>query len=198
MKPLSQMNVIPFIDVMLVLLAVVLTTATFVAQGKIPVALPSASQAEALQDMRSLEITIDASGQVFLAERPLSLAQLDERLADVSLQDQLRLRVDLDEDAEPHGLNVELTRHLTAIASISSNAPYIGLLGTVLGLLITFHDLSSGTELSASAVMLGLALALKATAAGLLVAIPATLIYNGLVRRVDVLTARWNALRQPS
>jgi biopolymer transport protein ExbD len=44
MKPLSQMNVIPFIDVMLVLLAVVLTTATFVAQGKIPVALPSASQ----------------------------------------------------------------------------------------------------------------------------------------------------------
>jgi biopolymer transport protein ExbB len=108
------------------------------------------------------------------------------------------MRVDLDEYAEPHGLQVALTRHLTAIASIASNAPYIGLLGTVLGILITFHDLSSGSELSASAVMLGLALALKATAAGLLVAIPATLIYNGLVRRVDVLTARWNALRQPS
>ena len=108
------------------------------------------------------------------------------------------MRVDLDEYAEPHGLQVALTRHLTAIASIASNAPYIGLLGTVLGILITFHDLSSGAELSASAVMLGLALALKATAAGLLVAIPATLIYNGLVRRVDVLTARWNALRQPS
>jgi len=108
------------------------------------------------------------------------------------------IRVDLGEYAEPHGLQVALTRHLTAIASIASNAPYIGLLGTVLGILITFHDLSSGAELSASAVMLGLALALKATAAGLLVAIPATLIYNGLVRRVDVLTARWNALRQPS
>ena len=108
------------------------------------------------------------------------------------------MSVDLDEYAEPHGLQVALTRHLTAIASIASNAPYIGLLGTVLGILITFHDLSSGSELSASAVMLGLALALKATAAGLLVAIPATLIYNGLVRRVDVLTARWNALRQPS
>ena len=108
------------------------------------------------------------------------------------------MRVDLDEYAEPHGLQVALTRHLTAIASIASNAPYIGLLGTVLGILITFHDLSSGAELSASAVMLGLALALKATAAGLLVAIPATLIYNGLVRRVDVLTARWNGLRQSS
>ena len=89
MKPLSQMNVIPFIDVMLVLLAVVLTTATFVAQGNIPVALPSASQAEALQDLRSLELTIDASGQIFLAEQALTLAQLDERLADVGLQDQL-------------------------------------------------------------------------------------------------------------
>jgi biopolymer transport protein ExbB len=95
-------------------------------------------------------------------------------------------------------VDVALTRHLTVIASIASIAPYIGLLGTVLGILITFHDLSSGTELSASAVMLGLALALKATAAGLFVAIPATLIYNGLVRRVDVLTARWNTLRHES
>ena len=108
------------------------------------------------------------------------------------------IRVDLEEYVEPHGLQVALTRHLTAIASIASNAPYIGLLGTVLGILITFHDLSSGAELSASAVMLGLALALKATAAGLLVAIPATLIYNGLVRRVDVLTARWNSLQHQS
>jgi biopolymer transport protein ExbB len=108
------------------------------------------------------------------------------------------LRVDVDEFADPHSLQVALTRHLTAIASIASNAPYIGLLGTVLGILITFHDLSSGAELSASAVMLGLALALKATAAGLLVAIPATLIYNGLVRRVDVLTARWNSQQQAS
>jgi len=102
-------------------------------------------------------------------------------------------RVDVGDYIDPHGLQVALTRHLTVLASIASNAPYIGLLGTVLGILITFHDLSSGTELSASAVMLGLALALKATAAGLVVAIPATLIYNAMVRRVDVLTARWNS-----
>jgi biopolymer transport protein ExbB len=107
-------------------------------------------------------------------------------------------RVEVRDFADPHGLQVALTRHLTVLASIASNAPYIGLLGTVLGILITFHDLSSGAELSASAVMLGLALALKATAAGLVVAIPATLIYNGLVRRVDVLTARWNSLQHQS
>ena len=44
-------------------------------------------------------------------------------------------------------------------------------------------------------IMLGLAMALKATAAGLVVAIPAILFYNGLMRKVDVLTARWEAAR---
>jgi len=104
-------------------------------------------------------------------------------------------RVDVSGFPDRHQLSVALTRHLTSIASVASNAPYIGLLGTVLGILVTFHDLSQGDGLSASAVMLGLALALKATAAGLLVAIPATLSYNGLLRRVDVLNGRWSSLR---
>ena len=50
MKPMAQINVIPFIDIMLVLLAVVLTTATFVAQGRIPVALPEAAYTHARAD----------------------------------------------------------------------------------------------------------------------------------------------------
>jgi biopolymer transport protein ExbB len=104
-------------------------------------------------------------------------------------------RMDVARFNNAHSLYVALTRHLTIVASIASNAPYIGLLGTVLGILITFHDLSQAAELSASTVMLGLALALKATAAGLAVAIPATLFYNSLVRRVDVLTARWRSLQ---
>ena len=105
-------------------------------------------------------------------------------------------RVDVGHYGDRYGLQVALTRHLTVIASVASNAPYVGLLGTVLGILVTFHDLSLGAELSASAVMLGLALALKATAAGLVVAIPATLIYNAFLRRVDVLTARWQSARE--
>nr|VFJ48169.1 MAG: outer membrane transport energization protein ExbB [Candidatus Kentron sp. FW]VFJ53666.1 MAG: outer membrane transport energization protein ExbB [Candidatus Kentron sp. FW]VFJ71211.1 MAG: outer membrane transport energization protein ExbB [Candidatus Kentron sp. FW] len=103
-------------------------------------------------------------------------------------------RVDVNEYTDIHTLQVALSRHLTIIGSIASNAPYIGLLGTVFGILITFHDLSQeGSGLSASAIMLGLALALKATAAGLAVAVPATLAYNGLVRKVDVLVARWSS-----
>jgi biopolymer transport protein ExbB len=104
-------------------------------------------------------------------------------------------RVEVGSYDDRPSLDVALSRHLTAIASIASNAPYVGLLGTVLGILVTFHDLAQADEFSAATVMLGLALALKATAAGLVVAIPATLIYNGLVRRVDVLTARWASQR---
>jgi biopolymer transport protein ExbB len=104
-------------------------------------------------------------------------------------------RIVLDEYDHAETLNVLLTRNLTVISSIGANAPYVGLLGTVLGILITFHDLGQGGNIDAAAIMLGLALALKATAAGLLVAIPAILVYNGLLRRVDVLTASWNRLQ---
>ncbi len=92
----------------------------------------------------------------------------------------------------PEQLQVELTHRLTAISTIGSNAPYIGLLGTVLGILITFWDIGQGGNIEPAAIMLGLALALKATAAGLVVAIPSILFYNSLLRKVEVLTARWN------
>jgi biopolymer transport protein ExbB len=102
-------------------------------------------------------------------------------------------RVDLERFQNEQELGVDLTRNLTLIASVGSNAPYVGLLGTVLGILITFYDIGQGGAIDTNAVMLGLALALKATALGLVVAIPSILFYNGLLRRVDVLTARWKA-----
>ena len=88
-------------------------------------------------------------------------------------------------------LNIALTRGLTTISSIGVNAPYIGLLGTVLGILITFNDLGTGGEINTNNIMLGLSLALKATAGGLVVAIPAIMIYNSLLRKVDIISARW-------
>ena len=106
-------------------------------------------------------------------------------------------RVDLGQFTHPDELTIELTRNLTLISSIGSNAPYVGLLGTVLGILLTFYDIGKGGGIDTNAVMLGLALALKATALGLVVAIPAILIYNGLLRKVEVLCARWKKERQP-
>ncbi|MDM8561416.1 TonB-system energizer ExbB [Candidatus Parabeggiatoa sp. HSG14] len=88
-------------------------------------------------------------------------------------------------------LEIALTDKLTTISSIGANAPYVGLLGTVLGIMITFYDIGQGGRIDANTVMLGLALALKATAMGLLVAIPSILFYNGLLRKVEVLKARW-------
>lgn len=104
-------------------------------------------------------------------------------------------RLDLSDFAHAEDLEIDLTNNLTAIASVGSNAPYIGLLGTVLGILITFYDLGQGGNLEAGRIMLGLALALKATALGLVVAIPAILFYNGLYRRVEVLRLRWRTLQ---
>ena len=105
-------------------------------------------------------------------------------------------KVNLSQFTHPDELNVELTRNLTVISSVGSNAPYVGLLGTVLGILLTFYDIGLHGSIDTNAIMFGLALALKATALGLVVAIPAILIYNGLLRKTDVLTARWKKEHQ--
>lgn len=90
-------------------------------------------------------------------------------------------------------LTVALTKNLTSIASIGANAPYVGLLGTVMGILISFNEMGMTGDIRASSIMVGLAMALKATAAGLLVAIPTIVFYNALQRRVETLIAEWKA-----
>jgi biopolymer transport protein ExbB len=104
-------------------------------------------------------------------------------------------RVRLRDFDHPETLSVALTRNLTWISTIGANAPYVGLLGTVFGILITFYDIGQSSNIEPAAIMTGLALALKATAAGLLVAIPSIMIYNGLLRKVEVLTANWKRLQ---
>lgn len=101
-------------------------------------------------------------------------------------------RLDVSQFRHADDLQVALTRHLTTISSIAANAPYIGLLGTVFGIMLTFYDMGQSGDINTGSIMVGLALALKATAMGLLVAIPAIMFYNGLLRRVEVLTAQWN------
>ncbi|SEM67272.1 outer membrane transport energization protein ExbB [Syntrophus gentianae] len=88
-------------------------------------------------------------------------------------------------------LEMELTRKLHLIATIGSNAPYIGLLGTVCGIMLTFYTLGRDGFLDTGKIMVGLALALKATAVGLCVAIPSVVLYNLLLRRVKVLLMNW-------
>ncbi len=87
-------------------------------------------------------------------------------------------------------LEVALTKHLTTIGTIASNAPYIGLLGTVLAIMLTFMTMSSG-DIDAAKIMSSLALALKATAAGLVVAIISMVFYNVLSRYSEVMVTKY-------
>jgi len=91
-------------------------------------------------------------------------------------------------------LELELTRKLHVIATIGSNAPYLGLLGTVLGIMLTFHTMGNEGFMDTGKIMVGLALALKATAVGLLVAIPSVALYNLLVRKAKVIVIQWEIL----
>jgi biopolymer transport protein ExbB len=91
-------------------------------------------------------------------------------------------------------LEIELTKKLHIIATIGSNAPYIGLLGTVLGIMLTFYTMGREGLMDTGKIMTGLALALKATAIGLVVAIPSIIFYNFLLRKVKVLVAQWETV----
>lgn len=100
-------------------------------------------------------------------------------------------RIKIEKYKHPDELNVALTNHLTVISTVGVNAPYVGLLGTVLGIILIFYDMGQGGKIDVHTIMTGLSLALKATAGGLLVAIPAIMFYNILLRKVDVLNAKW-------
>lgn len=81
----------------------------------------------------------------------------------------------------------ELERFLNFLATVGSNAPYLGLLGTVLGIMKAFNDLSVAQDAGQQTVMAGISSALVATAAGLFVAIPAVVFYNYYSRQVKAI-----------
>ena len=89
-------------------------------------------------------------------------------------------------------LEIALTNNINIISTFGSNAPYIGLLGTVFGIIITFYAMGHSDSLDAKMIMTSLALALKATAMGLAVAIPSIAFYNLLARRIEVIVAHWD------
>ena len=78
-----------------------------------------------------------------------------------------------------------LSKNLSLLATISSSAPYIGLLGTVIGIINAFAGLSTTAQLTLSSVAPGISEALVATAVGLLAAIPALIGYNQLTRKLE-------------
>jgi len=85
-------------------------------------------------------------------------------------------------------------KRLAFLGTLGNNAPFVGLFGTVLGIIRAFHDLAGASLQNTQAVMSGIAEALVATGVGLLVALPAVATYNAFMRHVETAVASAEAL----
>ena len=94
MKRFDQINVIPFIDIMLVLLAIVLTTATFIAQEKISLELPEADNSNAQVDKDPFKIAINQDGQYYYQDTLITLDTLKKELSSLKSDKSIILSVD--------------------------------------------------------------------------------------------------------
>ena len=93
-KRFDSINVIPFIDIMLVLLVMVLTTATFIKQGIIPVNLPEAKATDKEDTKKEVTVYVNAKGEMFFGKERVDLATLEQKLSSVSKKQTVILRSD--------------------------------------------------------------------------------------------------------
>ncbi len=103
-------------------------------------------------------------------------------------------RLQLDKYTDIEELEEDVSKNLTLLYIIYSNAPYVGLLGTVVGIMIVFYDMGGSGNIDVKSITLGLSMALKATALGLVVAIPTLMIYNAFLRVADTKVNRFKIL----
>ncbi len=120
-----------------------------------------------LQGVKGPAATI---AQTALAEAEFGPDAVDEAAAGAMVRERMRLE-----------------RNLAFLGTLGNNAPFIGLFGTVIGIIQAFHDLSLNTQGGASTVMAGISEALVATAIGLLVALPAVAAFNIFQRRTKTI-----------
>jgi len=94
MRRFETINVIPFIDIMLVLLAIVLTTATFVVSSKLDISVPKSSSEETVSNDKVVEIAIDKQSVIYYEENKIETDQLKETLSSLEKNIPINLRVD--------------------------------------------------------------------------------------------------------
>ena len=93
-RKFDQINVIPFIDIMLVLLVMVLTTATFVKQGIIPVNLPEAKSTEKNDQQKEVAIYVNSKGEIYYEKAKVSVDELEQKLSAIPASQTVVLRSD--------------------------------------------------------------------------------------------------------
>jgi biopolymer transport protein TolQ len=124
-------------------------------------------------------------GRVFLAGYDEITGQLDESGGQVRSLDALSRVL----QSETINQVSRMERNLSWLATTANASPFIGLFGTVVGIIIAFQGLSAASASSIQAVAPGIAEALIATAAGIGAAVPAAIFYNQFLNRVKTLTA---------
>ncbi len=91
------LNVIPLIDIMLALLAIVLSISTFIAQGKIPIDLPSAESAQQdNEDKKKISVVIDKDNNFFIDDTQINPDELKAKLNEIDAKTLVELRSDKD------------------------------------------------------------------------------------------------------
>ena len=94
------LNIVPFIDIMLVLLAIVLSVSTFIAQGLIKVDLPNSKTSSQMQEMKKITIKVDKDSQIYLDENEIDKENLSQKLKTFSKDDLILLQLDKDSKFE--------------------------------------------------------------------------------------------------
>ncbi len=90
----ESLNIVPFIDIMLVLLAIVLSVSTFIAQGKIQIELPQSANQEQPKDEKKVQIIVDNNNQIYLDEKVIALEMLKMELEKIDSKTLVELRSD--------------------------------------------------------------------------------------------------------
>lgn len=105
-------------------------------------------------------------------------------------------KLDVAQYEKKQSLELQIRKNLPFIGTVAGNAPYIGLLGTVLSIMMTFYNIGVDNSLNTTSIMASLALVLKATAVGLIVAIVAVVFYNMLSQKSDSLLLQWDMIHE--
>ncbi|MFX4267608.1 TonB system transport protein ExbD [Aliarcobacter butzleri] len=94
LKKYDSINVIPFIDVLLVLLAIVLLTSTFITRGIIPISLPNASNADNLKPDKEVIIVIQEDGQLMIEDKPATLGSIESEILQKTVETPIHINTD--------------------------------------------------------------------------------------------------------
>lgn len=139
------------------------------------------------REVRGMEAIFEAGYREFLRLR-LQQTQVDARTQVEGAQRAMRATMAREIDALEH--NLEL------LANVGSTAPYVGLVGTVFGIMVSFHGLANNKQATIASVAPGISEALIATAMGLFAAIPAVWAYNRYASRAERVAVRYESFAE--